>query len=132
MNTVRLEEAGLLLDSGFQAHVEGHGFDWATAVFSTSAIHQGSTSGLLGPCQLSIPRSRFCHAHQTASDPRLRRAYERQTNKCTRVPARLFESPRHSGATAEGVTPRLLPMGLPGVPEDRRPTELPPGPALAH
>ena len=32
----------------------------------------------------------------------------------------------------EGVTPRLLLMGLPGVLEDRRPTELLPGPALAH
>src|ERR1041385_5003788 len=26
----------------------------------------------------------------------------------------------------EGVTPRLLWMGLPGVPEDRRPTKMPP------
>ena len=36
-----------------------------------------------------------------------------------------------SGAD-EGVTPRLLSMGLPGVPEDRRPTELSPGLALAR
>ena len=55
MNTVRPEAAGLLLAPVFQAHVEGHGFDWATAVFATSAIHQGSTSRLLGPFQLSIP-----------------------------------------------------------------------------
>ena len=30
----------------------------------------------------------------------------------------------------EGVTPRLLRMSLPGVPEDRRPTKMPPGPSL--
>ena len=35
MNTVRPEAAGLLLAPVFQAHVEGHGFDWATAVFAT-------------------------------------------------------------------------------------------------
>ena len=39
----------------FQAHVEGREFDWATAVFATSAIHQGSTSRILGPFHLSIP-----------------------------------------------------------------------------
>src|SRR3954466_12639203 len=32
--------------------------------------------------------------------------------------------PRHSGATNEGVTPRLLWMSLPGVPEDKRPTKM--------
>src|SRR3954469_3413574 len=132
MNTVNLKRPDFCSTPVFQAHVEGRGFDWATAVFSTSAIHQGSTSRLVGPFQLSIPRSRVCHGHQTASDPRLYRAYKRSTNKCTRVPARLFESPRHSGATYEGVTPRLLPMGLPGVPEDRRPTELPPWPTNWH
>src|ERR1041385_8301700 len=30
----------------------------------------------------------------------------------------------------EGVTPRLLWVSLPGVPEDRRPTKMPPGPSL--
>src|SRR3954468_5671862 len=49
------------------------------------------------------------------------------TQGSTRFPVRLFESPRHSGATDEGVTPRLLQMGLPGVLEDRRPTKIPPG-----
>src|SRR4051812_13824183 len=39
----------------FQVHVEGRGLDWATEVFSTSTIHQGSTSRLLGPFQLSNP-----------------------------------------------------------------------------
>src|SRR4051812_46839840 len=68
-----------------------------------------------------LPATHGCAAHTN-----------KQTNGCTRVPARLFESPRHSGATDEGVTPRILQMGLPGVPEDRRPTELPPGPALAR
>src|ERR1041385_3088328 len=118
-----------------KAHVEGHGFDWATAVFATSAIHQGSTSRLLWPFQISIPRNRFCHGDQTASDPRLYRAYKRPTNGCTRVPARLFESPRHSGATDEGGTHRLLREGLPGVPEYRRPMKPrldPPWPANWH
>src|ERR1041385_3360890 len=54
------------------------------------------------------------------------------TNECTRVPAPLFESPRHSGATDEGVTPRLLRISLPGVPEDRRPMKIHPRPANWH
>src|SRR3954465_15890241 len=41
-----------------------------------------------------------------------------------RVPVRLFESPRHSEATNEGVTPQLLRMDLPGIPEDRRPARM--------
>src|ERR1041385_6578873 len=45
---------------------------------------------------------------------------------------RLFASPRHSGATDEGVTPRLLRISLPGVPEDRRPTKIQPRPANWH
>src|ERR1043165_2191288 len=68
MNTVRPEAAELLLAPVFQAHVEGHGFDWAIAVFATSAIHQGSIRRLLGPFLLSIPRNRFCHGHHAASD----------------------------------------------------------------
>src|SRR3954463_7554313 len=39
-------------------------------------------------------------------------------------PCAPLESPRHSGATDEGMTPRLLWMSLPCVPEDRRPTEM--------
>src|SRR3954471_21734648 len=54
------------------------------------------------------------------------------TQGCTRVPVRLFESPRHSGATEEGVTPRLLRISLPGVPEDRRPMKIQPRPAGWH
>src|SRR3954466_8403980 len=50
------------------------------------------------------------------------------TYKCTRVHARLFESPRHSGATDEGVNPRLLRMSLPGVHEGRRPMKIRPQP----
>src|ERR1041384_1006144 len=114
----------------FQAHVEGREFDWATAVFATSAIHQGSTSRLLVPFHLSIPLKQVYSWPQTASDPRLNRAYIKTMQEWTRVPARLFDPPRHSGATDEGVTPRLLWMGLPGVPEDRRPTRMPPGPSL--
>src|ERR1043165_9283449 len=68
-----------------------------------------------------LPATRGCTAHINDIN-----------DECTQVPARLFESPRHSGATDEGVTPRLQPMGLPDVPEDRRPTELSPGPALAR
>ena len=66
-----------------------------------------------------LPATRGCSAHTN-----------KQTDRCTRVPARLFESPRHSGATNEGLTPRLLRMGLPGVPEDGRPTKMSPGPGL--
>src|SRR3954465_1948333 len=83
----------------------------------------------LGPFILAIPRNRFCHG------PRLpaTRGYTVHTltmQEWIRVPARLFESPRHSGATDEGMTPRLLRMGLPGVPEDRRPARTPLGPRL--
>src|SRR4051812_3176625 len=42
-----------------------------------------------------------------------------------RVPARLFESPRHSGATDEGVTPQLLSMRVPGACHGWRPTRGP-------
>ena len=38
----------------------------------------------------------------------------------------------HRRLADEGVTPRLLPTGLHGVPEDRRPMKTPPGPALAR
>src|SRR3954468_3020638 len=118
MNTVRHEAAGLLLCSS--VHVEGHRFDWATAVFATSAIHQGSTSRLLGPFQLTFPRSRYCHGSKLPAT----RSYAAHTTikqRRTRVPARLFESPRHSEATDEGVTPRLLHVRIPSAGEDRRP-----------
>src|SRR4051812_46464462 len=115
----------------FQAHVEGHGFDWATAVFSTSAIHQGSICRLLGPFQLSIPQKQVLSwpldCQQPVVKPRTKTTWIR-----TRVPVRLLESPRHSGATDEGVTPRLLRVGLPGVLEDRKPMKMTPGPALAR
>src|SRR4051794_18623637 len=83
----------------------------------------------LGPFSLAFPRNRFCHG------PRLPATHgctmhTLKTQEWTRVPARLFESPRHSGAIDEGVTPRILRMGLPGVPEDRRPARTPPGPSL--
>src|SRR4051812_23966408 len=83
----------------------------------------------LGPFSIEFPRIRFCHG------PRLPAThgctvYTSTTQEWTRVPAQLFESPRHSGATDEGVTPRLLWMVLPGVPEDRRPARMPPGPSL--
>src|SRR4051812_17677001 len=83
----------------------------------------------LGPFSLAFPRNRFCHG------PRLpaTRGYTAHTltaQEWARVPARLFESPRHSGANDEGVTPRLLWMSLPGAAEDRRPTRMPPGPSL--
>src|ERR1043165_10153582 len=76
MNTVRPEAAGLLLAPVFQAHVEGHGLDWATTVFSTSAIHQGSTSRILGPFQLSIPLKQVLSWLKTASDPQLCCTYD--------------------------------------------------------
>src|SRR3954471_15074434 len=90
----------------FQAHVKGRGFDWATAVFSTSAIHQGSTSRLLGPFQLSIPSKQILSWLKTASDPQLCCAYNDKRNVG-------FESPRHSGCSDEGVTPRLLHVRIP-------------------
>src|SRR3954463_7842815 len=64
-----------------------------------------------------LPATRSCTAHT-----------KRPTNGCTRVPARLFESPRHSGATNEGVTPRLLRISIPGAYEDRRPARSADGP----
>src|ERR1043165_3278438 len=86
--------------------------------------------GSLGPFSLASLETGFVMATRLPAT----RGYTciQTTRVCTRVPARLFESPRPSGATDEGVTPRLLQMGLPGVPEDRRPTELSPGPALAR
>src|ERR1041385_6502837 len=42
-----------------------------------------------------------------------------------RVPARLFESPKHSGATDKGVTPRLLYVRGPGACHGWRPTKDP-------
>src|SRR3954469_21221367 len=83
----------------------------------------------LGPFSLAFPRNRFCHGPRLPAT-RGCTAHTLMTQERTRVPARLFESPRHSGATDDGVTPRLLWMGLPGVPEYRRPARMPPGPSL--
>src|ERR1043165_5478185 len=80
----------------------------------------------LGPFCLASLETGFVMATMlpaTAGAPRMRAT---DIQRRIRVPARLFESPRHSGATDEGVTPRLLLMGLPGVIGGGRPTELSP------
>src|SRR4051812_40463635 len=79
----------------------------------------------LGPFSLASLKTGFVMATRL---PATRGCTAHTNNRIINV----LESPRHSGATEEGVTPRLLPMGLPGVPEDRSPTELSPGPALAR
>src|SRR3954463_8152039 len=72
----------------------------------------------LGPFSFAFPRDRYCHGPRLPAT-RGCTAHTKTTRGRIRVPARLFESPRHSGATDEGVTPRLLKMRLPGVLEDR-------------
>src|SRR3954463_201038 len=80
----------------------------------------------LGPFSLAFPRNRYFHG------PRLpaTRSYavHKNTQRGIRVPARLFESARPSGATDEGVTPRLLHVRIPGAYEDRRPARSADGP----
>src|SRR4051812_23487105 len=78
----------------------------------------------LGPFSLAFPRNRFCHGPRLPAT-RGCTAHTLMMQEWTRVPTRLFESPRHSGATDEGVTPRLIWMCLPSVPEDRRPASTP-------
>src|SRR3954466_13424738 len=73
----------------------------------------------LGPFSLEIPRNRYCHGSKLPAT-RSRAAPTMIKQGRIRVPARLFEYPRHSGATDEGVTPRLMCMRIPGVYEDRR------------
>ena len=73
----------------------------------------------LGPCSLAFPRNRFCHGPRLPTTHGCT-AHTMTTRGRIRVPARLFESPRHSGATDEGVTPQLLCMDLPGALEDGR------------
>src|SRR3954462_966032 len=61
----------------------------------------------LGPFSLAFPRNRYCHGSKLPANP----SYVAHTTimqRRIRVPARLFESPRHSGAIDEGVTPRIL------------------------
>src|SRR3954463_7799763 len=74
----------------------------------------------LVPFSLAFPRNRFCHGPRLPAT-RGCTVHTKTTRGRIRVPVRLFESPRHSGATDEGVTPRLLLMRLLGVPEGRRP-----------
>src|ERR1044072_6346063 len=74
----------------------------------------------LGPFSLAFPRNRDCHGPRLAAT-RGHTAHTKSTRGRVRAPARLFKPPRHSGATDEGVPPRLLRARLPGVPKDRRP-----------
>src|SRR3954465_13740356 len=80
----------------------------------------------LGAFSLAFPRNRFCHGPRLPATHGCT-AHTLMTQERTRVPARLFEPPRNSGATDVGVTPRLLQMSLPGVAEDRSPTRMSPG-----
>src|SRR3954466_2670538 len=78
----------------------------------------------LGPFSLASLETGFVMAPD-CQRPAVKPCIHQKTTKVwTRVPARLFDSTRHSGATDEGVTPRLLWMSLPGVAEDRRPTKM--------
>ena len=75
----------------------------------------------LGPFSLAS-LSQFinsCLANK-AYNPQKRHALQQLTQ--IGVPARLFESPRHSGATDEGIPPRLLYVRVPGACQERRPT----------
>src|SRR3954466_8525152 len=74
----------------------------------------------LGSFSLAFPRNRFCHGPRLPAT-RGCTAHTLKRRKNGLEYLRLFESPRHSGTTDEGVTLRLLCMGLPGVPKDRRP-----------
>src|SRR3954468_13962345 len=75
----------------------------------------------LGPFSLTIPRKRELSWLKTAPRPAAMPRLQTIKHGRIRVPARLFESPRHSGAADEGVTPRLLRVRIPGAYEDRRP-----------
>src|SRR3954470_12487887 len=85
----------------------------------------------LGPFSLAFPRNRYCHGSKLPAT-RSYAAHTTITQRRIRVPARLFESPRHSGATDEGVTPQLLHVRIPGAYEDGRPAGNVMGPRLAQ
>src|SRR3954464_13499828 len=74
----------------------------------------------LGPFSLAFPQNRYCHGSKLPATHSC--AIHTTTRRRIRVLARLFESPKHSGDTDEGVTPRLLHERIPGALEDRRPT----------
>src|SRR4051812_48847445 len=71
--------------------------------------------------QQKIPRGSSAHLTNLRVITRVL-SKKRHALRQIRVPARLFESPRHSGATDEGVTPRLLSVRVPGACQDWRPT----------
>src|ERR1043165_8371964 len=81
----------------------------------------------LGPFSLEFPQNRYCHGSKLLVT-RSYHAHTTITQRRIRVPARLFESPRHSGATEEGVTPRLLHVRIPGAYGDGRPARSSDGP----
>src|SRR3954468_7090857 len=81
----------------------------------------------MGPFSLAFPQNRYCHGIRLPAT-RGCTAHTNTTRGRARVPARLFESPRHSGATDEGVTPRLLRVRIPSAHEDRRPARSTDGP----
>src|SRR3954463_6316287 len=68
----------------------------------------------LGPFSLAIPRNKYCHGSKL---PATRSCVAHMAIKqwWIRDLARLFESPRHSGANDERVTPRLLRVRIPGA-----------------
>src|SRR3954469_13196624 len=84
-----------------------------------------------GPFSLAFPRNRYCHGSKLPAT-RSCAVHTTMTQRRIRVPARLFESPRHSGATDVGGTPRVLHVRIPGAYEDGRPARSAGGPRLAH
>src|SRR3954468_13695579 len=96
------------------------GLIWLLRYFPLAQFTKARPVDSLGPFSLAFPRNRYCHGPRLPATQGCT-AYTVITRERIRVPARLFESPRHSGATDEGVTPQLLLVRLPGVHEDRRP-----------
>src|SRR4051812_35432311 len=121
-----------LLDTGCSKLMSRDvGLIWILRYLPLAQFTKARPVDSLGPFSLAFPRNRYCHGSKLLAT-RSCVAHTTTTRRRIRVPARLFESPRHSGATDEGVTPRLLPVRIPGAYEDRRPTRSVDGPWLAH
>lgn len=76
--------------------------------FSIAQFTKSRPVDYIGPFQLRIPRINYL-LWLTANDSQRYYMHEDKYG---------FESPRHSGSTDEGVTPRLLQMSVPGVYQD--------------
>src|SRR3954463_16192045 len=83
----------------------------------------------LGPFSLAFLETGFVMALD-CQRPAVEPCIHQNDARMDSSPCATLRVPQALGGTDEGVTPRLLWMGLPGVPEDRRPTEMPPGSSL--